>query len=168
MKEPPTQQLPESDESGDRSKGLQDMLKYGLSEDDLLTAVRELARLTIHIYKVIQSLPTLQSTMASTQRMVIEYMADQLKERRERESRELEVAMLTAEKARLKLDDTNEKIKTIQFPIKTDVPEPVPQSQADKTWTWFRDRVLPYFMTAALIIIAQAVWEYIKVQSNIP
>jgi hypothetical protein len=166
MEERKTQKAPE-----DRTSTLRAMLKYEMKQSDLVPAMREVSRLIIEIHDVLASLPDLRASVASTQALVINFVNDQLKERRDRESRELEIAELSAEKARSKLGNTEERIRTIKFPIKPEVlpvPAPTPTSRAEEAWIWFRDKVLPYLVIAMVVIIGQAIWAYIKVQLNVP
>ena len=161
---------PKPGESELRTQTLKDMLKYELKEEDLVPAVRELARIVLNIYENVSTLPEIRAGIASTQRLVLDFLADQLQARRSREAQELEIANIAAQKAGEKLKQTNEKIKRINFPITYEQdksPHP-PQSSAEKAWIWFRDKVLPYFATGLSIVILQAVWEYFKTQVNSP
>ena len=41
-------------------------------------------------------------------------------------------------------------------------------SSADKSVKWFSDKVLPYFVTGAFIILLQAIWELVKIKLSAP
>jgi hypothetical protein len=56
--------------------------------------------------------------------------------------------------------------------LKAEAEEPKEEAKqpsgADKAVKWFRDKILPYFVTGLLIVVLQAMWEMIKARANAP
>lgn len=153
----------------DRTQTIRDMLKHSLSEDDLVPAVRELMRLSLYLHEGVSALPDIRNSLANTHRLLIDFMADQLRVRREREEQELRVAEINAEKARTVLQHTDEKIAVVNgAKARAAETEMVKLTPAEQIWVWFKNNVLDKLGILLVFFILTAVWEYIKALVNAP
>lgn len=160
-------QVNSNDPGVDRTQNLQEMLKNSFNQDDLIPIVRELARIAIFNHQAIMTLPEIRNGIARVHKLVLDFIQDQLETKRDRERRELEIAEVQASRARKMLGRTDEHIAVIRQENRQRT-EREKQAPAQTTWVWFRDKILPWLVTGMLLIMGNALWEYIKLRINTP
>lgn len=153
----------------DRTEFLRDLLQHPMTKEDLVPAVREMARLMVSMHSEISAMPDLRNNIARLEKLFLDFMEDQLVFRQQREEKELAQAKEKAQQAGYDLNRTSQKIKAIQLTGRTGVPMLLEKLT---TWVWFRDRVLPYLtvtvITLVTALIGNAIWVYFKFKLGIP
>lgn len=164
------------DNPDDRAQYLRDFMKYPITKDDIVTVTREMARLLIALNDDMAALPEIRSMMASTQKLVIDFMQDQLTYRLTRQEAELKNAEAQRAKAAEDLTRTSQKIKAIKLTGQTGIPMQMLPPVVLYSWDWWRtmfaERVLPnainFLFLGIVVIVLNALWTYFKTQIAIP
>lgn len=131
----------------DRTAYLRQMLDFPMTKDDLIPAVREIARLMIAFNADLSTLSEMRNILATMQKLQIEFMEDQLSYRQKREEADLHAASAKAEQVKEDVNRTSQKIKALRLTGSTGVPI---LSAKQGTWDWWRDRVFAPVMSNLL------------------
>ncbi len=130
----------------DRAAYLRDVLKYPITQDNLISVVWETARLLLWINDDLASLPALHQSVSNLNNLFIDFMTDQLTTRANRELKEHVQASVAIQRTDEILTDTKKKIQAIEQARETLAQmEPLHKSSLPKflSWEYLREKVAP-------------------------
>lgn len=140
------------------------------SELERDVAGSNIERLDSDLHEIIEKRENVAARLVSaqeTEKLNLEMLDEMYAQREKRIRQERDAAIITKSKSEKLVDDSSQDIEKLSMGP-NNKQTIVVMSPVEKTWKYIWDKIGPLVVTGAFLLLANAVWEFLKAKLNAP